>query len=84
MPHSVDAAPIIVSALFGDADLAWLDALRRAHFPPARNQLPAHLTLFHHLPPSIEGELGARLGTETRHVAAGIVTVHEMFLYVIR
>ena len=70
MPNPVDAAPIIVSALFGDADLAWLDGLRRAHFPPTRNRLPAHLTLFHHLPPSLEPELRARLGDETRRVAA--------------
>lgn len=27
-----------------------LDALRRAHFPPARNVLEAHVTLFHALP----------------------------------
>ena len=26
------------------------DRLRRAHFPPERNFLQAHLTLFHHLP----------------------------------
>ncbi len=55
------AAPIIVSAVFGDADHAYLDGLRRAHFPPERNQLAAHLTLFHRLPPSIEPELRARL-----------------------
>lgn len=54
-------APIIVAALFGDADFAYLDALRQAHFPPERNQLSAHLTLFHHLPPSAEAELKARL-----------------------
>jgi hypothetical protein len=52
---------LIVSALFAPADFAWLDALRRAHFPPDRNLLPAHLTLFHHLPPSIEQELRRRL-----------------------
>lgn len=57
----VSSAPIIVSAVFGDADHAYLDGLRRAHFPPERNQLAAHLTLFHHLPPSIEPELRARL-----------------------
>ncbi len=54
-------APIIVSALFGKADFAWLDGERRAHFPPDRNVLPAHLTLFHHLPPSIAPELVTRL-----------------------
>ena len=60
------AAPIIVTALLGDRDFAYFDALRRAHFPPERNQLAAHLTLFHHLPPSIEGELRRRLDGETR------------------
>lgn len=63
-----DAAPIVVSALFGPADHDWLDGLRRAHFPPERNILPAHLTLFHHLPPSIETELRARLTAATLHV----------------
>ena len=54
-------APIIVTALFGDGDNGWLQELRRTHFPPERNQVPAHLTLFHHLPPSLERELGQRL-----------------------
>lgn len=56
-----DAAPIIVSALFGQPDFQWFDAQRRAHFPPERNRLPAHLTMFHHLPPSAEPELLRRL-----------------------
>lgn len=47
--------------MFGDGDNGWLQELRRAHFPPERNQVPAHLTLFHHLPPSVEGEVGRRL-----------------------
>lgn len=55
------ADPLIVSALFAPEDFGWLDALRRAHFPPERNRLPAHLTLFHHLPPSLSGELKRRL-----------------------
>lgn len=59
-------APIIVMALFGDEDFAWLDGLRRAHYPPDRNVVPAHLTLFHHLPPSITPELKQRLIEETR------------------
>ena len=62
----MDPAPLIVSALFGPADFAWLDGLRRAHFPPDRNQLQAHLTLFHHLPPSSEGELRGRLNEAAR------------------
>ncbi|MES1986025.1 MAG: 2'-5' RNA ligase family protein [Pseudomonadota bacterium] len=55
------AAPIIVTATMGDADFAWADGLRRAHFPPERNVLSAHITLFHHLPPSVEDELCERL-----------------------
>jgi len=61
-PASAEAvAPIIVSALMGAADFAWADALRRAHFPPERNHLSAHITLFHHLPPSALPEVAARL-----------------------
>lgn len=65
-PSDPTGAPIIVSALFGDADHAALDGLRRAHFPPARNQLAAHLTLFHHLPPGVGDELRQRLAEEAR------------------
>ena len=40
--------------------------------------MPAHLTLFHHLPPSLEGELSRRLATYTavpapRAVLAGVI-----------
>ncbi|WBO24106.1 2'-5' RNA ligase family protein [Sphingomonas abietis] len=59
-------APVIVAADFGPADFAWLDRLRQTHFPAERNQLPAHLTLFHHLPPSLLPELDRRLRAETR------------------
>ena len=64
--ESLGPAPIIVSALFGPDDFAWLDGLRRTHFPPERNQLSAHLTLFHHLPPSLEPELRRRLAQVAR------------------
>lgn len=56
------AGALIVTAELGAADLAWLDGLRRRHYPPERNRLPAHLTMFHALPPSAEPELRARLG----------------------
>jgi len=57
------SAPLIVTATFGADDHGWLEGLRRRHFPPERNQVPAHLTLFHHLPPSLDAELRARLGS---------------------
>ncbi|HEU0043760.1 2'-5' RNA ligase family protein [Sphingomonas sp.] len=71
-PIAPAGAPIIVSALFGRADQAWFDGLRRAHFPPERNQLDAHLTLFHHLPPSAADELKRRLSEATRGVRAPV------------
>ena len=43
-------APIILTATMGGADAAWATALRTAHFPPERNYLRAHITLFYHLP----------------------------------
>ena len=62
-------APIIVTALMGPTDFAWADGLRRMHFPPERNQLRAHITLFHHLPPSIAHELSALLADLTHDPA---------------
>lgn len=63
-------APIIVTALFGKYDFAFLDGLRKQYYPPERNVTDAHLTLFHHLPPSIAEELKFRLQSETRGVKA--------------
>ncbi|MET0241643.1 MAG: 2'-5' RNA ligase family protein [Sphingobium sp.] len=42
-------------------DHGWADGLRRRYFPPERNRLPAHITLFHHLPPSCVDELQGAL-----------------------
>ncbi len=63
---SADPAPLIVTALLGSDDFAWLDGLRRTHFPPERNHLSAHLTMFHHLPPAILPELKQRLAGMVR------------------
>ena len=59
------SAPLIVTALFGPGDDGWLQHLRRTHYPVERNRVPAHLTLFHQLPPSLESELSARLAAAT-------------------
>lgn len=42
--------PLILTLTLDDASFALFDGLRRRHFPPERNQVPAHLTLFHTLP----------------------------------
>jgi hypothetical protein len=60
---------LIITAEIGASDLAWLDALRKRHFPPERNHLQAHLTMFHALPPSAEAEVRRSLGTVARRPA---------------
>jgi hypothetical protein len=54
--------------------------LRRAHYPAERNRVPAHLTLFHHLPPSVEGEVGRRLAdyAATAAPAAAIAGILDL------
>jgi hypothetical protein len=63
------AGALIVTAELGANDHAWLDGLRRRHFPPERNQLAAHLTMFHALPPSTETEARTRLAQAARRPA---------------
>lgn len=54
-------APIIITAKMGAADQGWANGLRRQYFPPERNFLDAHITLFHHLPPAHLREIKSRL-----------------------
>ena len=49
--------PLIVTAELAPDDFAWLEGLRRAHYPAELNRVPAHLTMFHGLPPSAEEEV---------------------------
>ena len=55
------AGALIVTAEIASIDFSWLDRLRRTHYPAHRNQLPAHLTMFHALPPSAEREVRSTL-----------------------
>jgi 2'-5' RNA ligase len=43
-------APLILTLKIDNDSFDFFDELRRKHFPPERNFLSAHLTLFHHLP----------------------------------
>ena len=56
------AQPLILTATFGADDFAWLEGMRRQHYPPERNRVPVHLTLFRQLAPSLDAELRHRLG----------------------
>src|SRR5512139_1736131 len=57
---------LIVTADFISDDFAWLQGLRRTHYPADRNQVPAHLTMFHALPPSVEEEARRQLALHCR------------------
>ncbi len=68
-------APFIVTAELPADILSWADGLRCAHFPPERNWLKAHVTLFHAFAPSLRDELHgvlARVVAEHRAPPAGI------------
>ncbi|PVE26000.1 phosphoesterase HXTX [Microvirga sp. KLBC 81] len=43
-------APLILTLVLDEPSFAFFDEQRRRYFPPERNFIPAHLTLFHHLP----------------------------------
>ncbi len=59
-----DPAPLILSLTIDAQDQARLDRLRDAHFPPERNFLAAHVTLFHHLPGPEHETIIAALASE--------------------
>lgn len=63
------AGALIVTAELGPSDFAWMEGLRRLHYPAERNLVPAHLTIFHALPPSAETEVRARLSQMARRTA---------------
>ncbi len=73
-------APIIITAQMGKSDQVWADALRRAHFPPERNYLTAHITLFHHLPPTHLAEIKTQLAAIAREHAAPPATLSAVML----
>ena len=55
------AGPLIVTADFSTDDFAWLEGLRRAHYPAELNRVPVHLTMFQGLPPSAAEEVRQQL-----------------------
>ena len=61
--------PLIVTLLLDLPSQERLDALRRAHFPPERNHLAAHVTLFHALPGEAEERVRGDLAELARRPA---------------
>ncbi len=57
MSEAVSDRPLIVTAQLPHELQARANALRQEHFPPERNYLDAHVTLFHAIPAQCEDEL---------------------------
>ncbi len=55
-------SPLILTLVLDAASQAFFDRLRRQHFPPERNVLDAHLTLFH----ALDGEQEAAILADIR------------------
>ncbi len=64
--------PLILTLGLHPEDQARFERLRRLHFPAERNLIPAHVTLFHHLPGT---ELDAVQRDVTRR-CAGLTAFH--------
>lgn len=60
-------APFVLTLELDGESFGRLNGLRRRHYAPERNLVPAHVTLFHQLP----GERGREIKALLRQVAAG-------------
>jgi hypothetical protein len=72
--------PLIVTADFAPPDFAWLEGLRRAHYPAELNRVSVHLTMFQGLPPSALQEVSQQLAIHSampppRAVLAGLMNL---------
>ena len=61
VPSDDPPPPIIVTLAMEEAAQTRFQTLRDRHFPPELNRVPAHLTLFHHLPGERAGEVEATI-----------------------
>jgi hypothetical protein len=76
-----DLAPLILTAELPRDLHGWATGLRRRYYPPERNFIDAHVTLFHALPPQVEDELRAllaRLAGETPPLPARLEGVMSL------
>lgn len=74
-PASLDHRPLIITAVLEPPVQAWFEGLRRAHYPRELNQVPAHVSLFHHLPGSELEAVRRRIKTLAAEVPPPAVAV---------
>ena len=77
-PDVPTTAPLIVTLGFDPMTFERLDALRTRFFPPERNRVPAHLSLFHALP----GPESEAVADALEAAASGSPTIPLRFLAV--
>lgn len=70
-----EALPLILTLDFDAATFARFDGERRRNFPAALNHIPAHATLFHHLPGDQEPGVIETVASLARTVPAPEVAV---------
>ena len=66
-----DRATLLLTAELAQPAQGLFESLRQRHFPPERNLIPAHVSVFHTLP----GEARARIAMRLRTLAAERCTV---------
>ncbi|WP_336486439.1 2'-5' RNA ligase family protein [Methylobacterium nigriterrae] len=67
--------PLILTLALDEPTFALFDGLRRRHFPAALNRIPAHVTLFHHVPGALEAGVRETLAALARAQAPPEVAV---------
>ena len=79
MHESIDREqPFVLTLKLDDRSFAFFDDLRRRHFPPGRNAVPAHLTLFQQLPGGRTREIKALLSSLAARQKPLALTVREV------
>ncbi|RKG64551.1 2'-5' RNA ligase family protein [Corallococcus sp. CA054B] len=69
---ALSEAPLLITAELEPEAFARLDGLRRRYFPPERNVIPAHVSLFHHLPAHEQDAVEAALEVVTERPAPSL------------
>jgi 2'-5' RNA ligase len=73
-------SPLIVTLTLDEESFQFFNTLRQRYFPPERNFLAAHLTLFHHLPsnePKIKEDL-LKWSKETKVLSLQVTEVKSI------
>lgn len=77
----MELPPLLVTLAMDDASFAHFNAERIRYFPPERNHIPAHITLFHKLPGEEEEAVRRILAVTAHHQRP--FTMHTTGLWMI-